>query len=50
MKTLKHTCENCESAYKIVYDEETITDEPHFCPVCAEYIMEDSEDADELDL
>lgn len=50
MKTLKHYCENCESDFKIVYDPETVTDDPHFCPICAEYLIEDSEDADDLDL
>lgn len=50
IKTLKHTCENCESQYKIVYDDEVVADQPQFCPICAEYILDESEDADELDL
>lgn len=50
LKTLKHTCDNCESDYKIVFDEETVADQPQFCPICAEYILDESEDADELDI
>jgi len=50
MRTLKNHCENCESTYKIVYDEELMADSPKFCPVCSEYILEDSENADDVDL
>jgi len=28
LKTLKHTCENCESDYKIVFDDEKVADQP----------------------
>jgi hypothetical protein len=27
-----------------------VADQPQFCPICAEYILDESEDADELDL
>ena len=50
LKTLKHTCDNCESQYKIVFDEEVVADQPQFCPISAEYILDESEDADELDI
>ena len=50
MKTLKHTCDNCEAAFKIVYDGDQAPDDPIFCPFCSEYIMEESEDSDDLDL
>lgn len=46
MKTLKHTCENCDSSYKITWDENQTEDDPKFCPVCAEYILDDTEDID----
>jgi uncharacterized Zn finger protein (UPF0148 family) len=50
MKTLKHTCDNCEAQFKIVYDGDLAPDDPTFCPFCSEYIMEESEDSDDLDL
>jgi hypothetical protein len=48
IKTLKHTCENCESDYKIVYDDEVVADQPQFCPICAEMIVDkDGEDCED---
>jgi hypothetical protein len=44
MASLKHTCDNCESEFTIRYDEEQAADEPHYCPFCAEMIV----DVDEL--
>jgi len=50
MKTLKHTCENCEAEFKLIYDEESAPDIPTYCPFCSEYITQESENSDELDL
>jgi len=44
MASLKHTCDNCESEFTIRYDEEQAADAPHYCPFCAEMIV----DVDEL--
>lgn len=50
MKTLKHTCDNCDSTYKITWDQDKVEDDPRFCPVCSEYILdEESEDDDDVD-
>ena len=50
MTTLKHTCDNCDTAFRIAYDEELAADEPKFCPFCAELMCDNIEDQDELDL
>jgi hypothetical protein len=41
--TLNNTCENCESKYKIVFNQEDCPDDPKYCPFCAEYITEETE-------
>jgi len=40
---LKHHCDNCDSKYKIIYDEDDCEDSPTYCPFCAEYIILDKE-------
>lgn len=45
MASVKHTCDNCDSKFTIKYDEEMVPDAPHFCPFCAEMIV----DVDNLD-
>lgn len=50
MKKLNHYCENCDSTFQILYEEDKVGDDPHFCPICSEYIIEDSEEADDMDL
>ena len=48
MVSVKHYCSDCESKYKIEYDELTCEDDPTFCPFCSAYIrlseMEQDED------
>lgn len=46
---LKHKCQECDSQFKIIYDEEKCDDDPHLCPFCGEYIIEDTDDADRDD-
>lgn len=50
MPTLKHTCDNCENPFKIIYDPEVTTDDPVYCPFCAEYIITEKDDSDDLDV
>ena len=50
MPTLKHTCDNCENPFKIIYDPEVTTDDPVYCPFCAEYIITEKDDSDDLDI
>jgi hypothetical protein len=45
MASVKHSCDNCDSVFTIKYDEEMVPDAPHFCPFCAEMII----DVDNLD-
>ena len=45
MASVKHSCDNCDSVFTIKYDEEEVADIPHYCPFCAEMIV----DIDELD-
>jgi hypothetical protein len=48
MMTLNHTCEECDSAFTVKYDDEICEDSPHFCPFCGEMIVE-TEDVREDD-
>jgi hypothetical protein len=48
MATLQHYCDNCDSEFSIRYDVEKCADDPHFCPFCSEYIIQDTtEDEDD---
>jgi len=44
---LKHSCDNCDANYKIIYNEEDCEDTPHFCSVCGNYIIESDTEEDE---
>jgi hypothetical protein len=50
MATLRHTCDNCENPFKITYDPEVTTDDPIYCPFCANYIISEDNDDDSVDL
>ena len=43
MSTLNHTCEECDSAFTVKYDDEIVADAPHFCPFCGEMLIETDE-------
>lgn len=45
MNSISHTCDNCDSEFTIKYNEENVADDPHYCPFCAEMIV----DVDNLD-
>jgi hypothetical protein len=48
MATLHHVCGNCDSEFTIKYDVEKCEDDPHVCPFCSEYILEnETEDEDD---
>jgi predicted nucleic acid-binding Zn-ribbon protein len=48
MATIHHVCDNCDSEFTIKYDVDKCEDDPHFCPFCSEYILEnDTEDEDD---
>ena len=49
MATLNHVCGNCESEFKLKYNEELCDDDPIYCPFCSEYILLDSENIPEED-
>lgn len=46
---IKHKCQECDSDYKIIYNEEEAEDQPHLCPFCGAYIIEDTDDNDRDD-
>jgi DNA replicative helicase MCM subunit Mcm2 (Cdc46/Mcm family) len=53
MTSITHTCENCDSAFTIKYDEEQTDTDPGFCPFCGEMMIDydfDDEDKDEEDV
>jgi hypothetical protein len=47
MKVLKHKCFECESKYKLEYDERIVEDDPTYCPFCGTYIQESEMEQDE---
>jgi len=44
---IKHKCHDCESSFKITYDEEHCEDSPTYCPFCSSYIIEDEIEQDD---
>lgn len=44
---MKHHCTECESKFIIQYKEEDCEDNPHYCPFCSSYILEDEVEQDE---
>jgi predicted nucleic acid-binding Zn-ribbon protein len=47
MKILKHYCSDCDSKFKIEFDELKCDDNPQYCPFCSTYIMEDELEQDD---
>ena len=47
MKILRHHCSDCDSKFKIEFDELKCDDNPQYCPFCSTYIMEDDLESDE---
>ena len=47
MATLNHTCDVCDSAFTIKYDENMAEADPAFCPFCGEMIIDYEFDEDE---
>lgn len=35
----KYHCDHCESKFKIIYEEDSCDDRPHYCPFCSEYLI-----------
>ena len=42
------TCEQCESEFKIVYDDQVIEETPDYCVFCGEYTTEHRDDPPSL--
>jgi predicted nucleic acid-binding Zn-ribbon protein len=50
MPTINHKCAECDSEFQLKYDINNCEDDPHFCPFCSSYILEDEgQDIDEDD-
>jgi hypothetical protein len=47
MVSIKHNCSECESKYKIEYDDINCEDSPTFCSFCGTYIQESEMEQDE---
>jgi predicted nucleic acid-binding Zn-ribbon protein len=47
MKTINHTCDECDSEFQIRYDVEKCEDSPTFCPFCSSYILDKDEYVDD---
>jgi DNA-directed RNA polymerase subunit RPC12/RpoP len=47
MTVLKHKCSECDSKFKIEYDERVVEDNPAYCPFCGTYIQESEMEQDE---
>jgi hypothetical protein len=46
MEKMHHKCENCDSEYTIVYDEDKVDDSPKYCGFCGEYIVNEESELD----
>jgi rRNA maturation endonuclease Nob1 len=45
---IKHNCEECESLFKLQYDEHKCESDPQYCPFCGSYlILDDTQSEDE---
>jgi hypothetical protein len=47
----KHTCQHCDSSYKLLFDLNTTSGFPRFCPFCSgetydDDLISDEEEAD----
>ncbi|MBP9759556.1 hypothetical protein KBD45_07730 [Candidatus Dojkabacteria bacterium] len=50
MTRINQRCENCDSVYKLIYEEDLVPDEPKFCAICGAFILEyDAESEDDED-
>ena len=47
---LNHTCEYCESSFKLSYDDNDISSLPKFCPFCGEETFTSKDEDMELEL
>ncbi len=43
MPVLKHQCSECDSKFKIEYDDTQTESDPIHCPFCGEYLIETDE-------
>lgn len=48
-KILQHLCEECGSGFAIHYNEEEVEAAPVNCPFCAAYLIDPSEEYDDLE-
>lgn len=46
MAKIQYKCYDCESDYKIIYDEDEVEDSPQYCCFCAAYIIKEEIDED----
>lgn len=50
MTKLHHKCNECDSEFTLLYDENACEDDPSICPFCSSYIIkEDDESSDDYD-
>ncbi len=49
MSTKHHVCDNCNSEFKIKYDESQCESDPIYCPFCSEYMIETDDYGDDDD-
>jgi hypothetical protein len=49
MSTKHHVCDNCNSEFKIKYDETQCESDPIYCPFCSEYMIETDDYGDDDD-
>lgn len=45
----KKTCPHCESSYKLVYDLDSTSGYPKFCPFCSDEIYDEELTEDETE-
>lgn len=47
MATIHHNCEECDTDFKIEYDEMESESDPTYCPFCGEYMIETEFETDD---
>ncbi len=47
MVKLKQFCDNCDSSYKIIYDEDCVPDDPRYCCICGQFLVDYESDAED---
>ena len=46
MPELKLVCDNCDSSFSLIFEEEEVSHSPSHCPFCGDYYDSENEELD----